>query len=106
VCSKGTYVRSLARDFGLALGCGAHLTRLVRTRIGEYRVEDAFTLEAIQALRPPRPEDTQRVPRAERPGTAPNRAGLQYFAALQADALAVQARQAAEAAAGSTETPE
>ncbi|MFD2721702.1 tRNA pseudouridine(55) synthase TruB [Hymenobacter monticola] len=103
VCSKGTYVRSLARDFGLALGCGAHLTRLVRTRIGEYRVEDAFTLEAIQALRPPRPEDAQRAPRAERPGTAPNRAGLQYFAALQADALAVQARQAAEEAGATAE---
>jgi tRNA pseudouridine55 synthase len=106
VCSKGTYVRSLARDFGLALGCGAHLTRLVRTRIGAYRVEEAFTLEAIQALRPPRPEDAQRTPRAERPGTAPNRAGLQYFAALQADALAVQARQAAADAAEPTEAPE
>ena len=56
VCSKGTYIRSLARDLGVALGCGAHLTRLVRTRIGEYRVEDAFSLEAIEALRPPRPE--------------------------------------------------
>jgi len=98
VCSKGTYVRSLARDFGLALGCGAHLTRLVRARIGDYRVEDAYSLEDIQALRPPRPEDAQRSPRPERPGTAPNRAGLQYFAALQADALAVQARQAAEGA--------
>ena len=107
VCSKGTYVRSLARDFGLGLGCGAHLTRLVRARIGEYRVEDAYSLDDIQALRPPRPEDAQRTPRTERPGTAPNRAGLQYFAALQADALAVQARQAAEeAAAKSTETPE
>jgi tRNA pseudouridine55 synthase len=107
VCSKGTYIRSLARDYGLALGCGAHLTRLVRTRIGEYRVEDAFSLEAIQALRPLRPEEAQRTPRPERPGTAPNRAGLQYFAALQADALAVQARKAAEeAAAEPTEAPE
>ena len=92
VCSKGTYIRSLARDLGVALGCGAHLTRLVRTRIGEYRVEDAFSLEAIEALRPPRLEGEAR-PRRERhdrPRTAPNRAGLQYFAALQADALAAK----------------
>ena len=91
VCSKGTYIRSLARDLGVALGCGAHLTRLVRTRIGEYRVEEAFSLEAIEALRPPRPEgEGPARPRRERPATAPNRAGLQYFAALQADALAAQ----------------
>lgn len=95
-CSKGTYVRSLARDLGVALGCGAHLTRLVRTRIGEYRVEDAFSLEAIEALRPPRLEGDERPgrKRIERPQTAPNRAGLQYFAALQADALAVKSNQA------------
>ncbi|GAC1592983.1 MAG: tRNA pseudouridine(55) synthase TruB [Hymenobacter sp.] len=94
VCSKGTYIRSLARDLGLGLGCGAHLTRLVRTRIGAFRVEDAFSLAAIEALRPPRPPDGPARP--ERPRTAPNRAGLQYFAALQADALAAQAH-AAEA---------
>ncbi|WP_316932331.1 tRNA pseudouridine(55) synthase TruB [Hymenobacter terrenus] len=91
VCSKGTYIRSLARDLGQALGCGAHLTRLVRTRIGEFRVEDAFTLDAIQALRPPRPEGDSGRPRIERPRPAPNRAGLQYYAALQADTLAAQA---------------
>ncbi|WP_201986861.1 tRNA pseudouridine(55) synthase TruB [Hymenobacter rubidus] len=96
VCSKGTYIRSLARDLGLALGCGAHLTRLVRTRIGEYRVEDAFSLDAIQALRPPRAEGEAPRTRPERPNTAPNRAGLQYFAALQADALAAKEHQAAE----------
>jgi tRNA pseudouridine55 synthase len=91
VCSKGTYIRSIARDLGVALGCGAHLTRLVRTRIGEHRVEDAFSLEAIEALRPPRTEgDGPARPRRERPATAPNRAGLQYFAALQADAVAAQ----------------
>ncbi|HEX8328261.1 MAG TPA: tRNA pseudouridine(55) synthase TruB [Hymenobacter sp.] len=94
VCSKGTYIRSLARDLGLALGCGAHLTRLVRTRIGEFRVEDAFSLEAIQALRPPRPEGDEPRTRTDRPRTAPNRAGLQYYAALQADALAAKQHQA------------
>ena len=100
VCSKGTYIRSLARDLGVALGCGAHLTRLVRTRIGEFRVEDAFSLEAIQALRSPQPvgEGTLR-PRIERPGTAPNRVGLQYYAALQADALAAKEHQGHDAAA-------
>ena len=94
VCSKGTYIRSLARDLGAALGCGAHLTRLVRTRIGEHRVEDALSLEAIEALRPLRADGDGPLPgtrpRRERPATAPNRAGLQYFAALQADALAAQ----------------
>ncbi len=42
VCSKGTYIRSIARDFGYALKSGAHLTALRRTRIGEFRVEDAI----------------------------------------------------------------
>jgi tRNA pseudouridine55 synthase len=41
VCSSGTYVRVLASDLGSRLGCGAHLVRLVRTRIGPYRLEDA-----------------------------------------------------------------
>ncbi len=49
-CSKGTYIRSLARDFGIALGSGAHLTALCRTRIGEVRLADAVTLEQLQAL--------------------------------------------------------
>lgn len=48
VCSKGTYIRSLARDFGLALKSGAHLTALCRTRIGEYRLEDALTLTEFE----------------------------------------------------------
>lgn len=41
-CSKGTYIRSLARDLGNQLGCGAHLLNLRRTAIGEYKVEDAL----------------------------------------------------------------
>ncbi|AKQ45277.1 pseudouridine synthase [Rufibacter radiotolerans] len=51
VCSKGTYIRSLARDFGLKLGCGAYLSKLVRTRIGDYRLEDAMNLAQLQELR-------------------------------------------------------
>jgi len=42
VCSKGTYIRSLARDFGLALNSGAHLSSLRRTRIGHFNVNDAL----------------------------------------------------------------
>jgi tRNA pseudouridine55 synthase len=44
VCTTGTYIRSLAYDFGQALGCGAYLSSLCRTRIGEFRVEDAMSL--------------------------------------------------------------
>lgn len=42
VCSKGTYIRSLANDFGAALGCGAYLGALCRTRIGNYLLKDAL----------------------------------------------------------------
>lgn len=45
VCSKGTYIRALARDIGRELECGAYLTNLRRTRIGKYRVEDAMTID-------------------------------------------------------------
>jgi tRNA pseudouridine55 synthase len=48
VCSKGTYIRSLARDFGEALGSGAHLTRLCRTRIGSFRLEDAIQVTDLE----------------------------------------------------------
>ncbi|HYD21722.1 MAG TPA: tRNA pseudouridine(55) synthase TruB [Flavipsychrobacter sp.] len=43
VCSTGTYIRSLANDFGAELGCGAYLQELRRTRIGEFSVDDALT---------------------------------------------------------------
>ncbi len=46
-CSKGTYVRSIARDFGKALGSGGHLTALRRTRSGNYRVDNAIVLPLI-----------------------------------------------------------
>ena len=49
VCSKGTYIRSIARDFGAALETGAYLSQLCRTRIGPYLLEDALTLEEISS---------------------------------------------------------
>lgn len=47
VCSKGTYIRALARDIGQRLGSGAHLTALRRTRVGNQRVEDCWTVESF-----------------------------------------------------------
>jgi tRNA pseudouridine55 synthase len=48
VCSKGTYIRSLAHDFGEALGVGAYLTNLCRTRIGAFLLKDACSIEEIE----------------------------------------------------------
>ena len=48
VCGKGTYIRSLARDLGESLDSGAYLTALRRTRIGEFKVEDAMTIEEFK----------------------------------------------------------
>ena len=45
VCSKGTYIRALARDIGAALGSGAHLSGLRRTRVGDYGIADALSVE-------------------------------------------------------------
>jgi tRNA pseudouridine55 synthase len=50
VCSTGTYIRSLANDFGAALGCGAYLGSLCRTRIGEFKVEHADSMEEFEKL--------------------------------------------------------
>ena len=47
-CSKGTYIRSLARDLGKALESGAYMSSLVRTRIGDYAVENAVEMEDIK----------------------------------------------------------
>jgi tRNA pseudouridine55 synthase len=50
-CGKGTYIRSIAHDLGQALGCGAHLASLVRSRVGPFRIEDAVaTAELREAL--------------------------------------------------------
>ncbi len=48
VCSKGTYIRSLAYDFGKALNSGGHLSKLCRTKIGQYKVEDALSVAAFE----------------------------------------------------------
>ena len=47
VCSKGTYIRSLAHDLGKVCGSGSHLSALRRTRVGGFRVEDGFKMDEI-----------------------------------------------------------
>ena len=86
VCSKGTYIRSLARDLGAALGCGAHLVRLVRTRIGEHRLAAAWTMADLEAHRPAPAAGAAEVarPRRERLPRSEARPGLDYYAAQQA----------------------
>lgn len=61
LCSPGTYIRALARDLGEALGCGAHLTGLIRLASGDFRLEDAAELDALTPERLPElllPPDT------------------------------------------------
>ena len=48
VCSTGTYIRSLAYDFGKALGCGAYLSSLCRTRIGAFTLNEAMTIKEFE----------------------------------------------------------
>ncbi|MEP4146757.1 MAG: tRNA pseudouridine(55) synthase TruB [Halioglobus sp.] len=50
-CSKGTYVRSIAEDLGRALGCGAHVSALRRTRAGPFSIEDSVTMNTLEALK-------------------------------------------------------
>ncbi|UCE05812.1 MAG: tRNA pseudouridine(55) synthase TruB [bacterium] len=49
-CSKGTYIRALARDIGQKIGCGAHLKSLIRTKIGEYAIKDSITLNQFEEI--------------------------------------------------------
>jgi tRNA pseudouridine55 synthase len=52
VCSTGTYIRTLAHDVGATLGCGAYLSKLCRTRIGEYTLDEALTMDqAVERFR-------------------------------------------------------
>lgn len=64
VCGKGTYIRALARDVGQALGSGAYLTGLRRTRAGDIRVEDCLTLDGFSAWL-----ETQEIEDVRRPVT-------------------------------------
>jgi tRNA pseudouridine55 synthase len=50
ICSKGTYIRTLAADLGAALGCGAHLSALTRILSSPFHISQAFSLEAIEDL--------------------------------------------------------
>ncbi|TDG12651.1 tRNA pseudouridine(55) synthase TruB [Seongchinamella unica] len=50
-CSKGTYVRSIAEDLGQALGCGAHVSALRRTRAGPFSIEDSVSLNTLEGLK-------------------------------------------------------
>ena len=49
-CSKGTYIRTLCNDIGEQLGCGAVMTKLIRSRVGEFEIEKAYTLDELQNL--------------------------------------------------------
>lgn len=51
VCSKGTYIRTLCHDIGEKLGCGGAMQSLVRSRVGDFRIEDALTLAELEHLR-------------------------------------------------------
>jgi len=67
-CASGTYIRALARDLGLALGVGGHLTSLRRTRIGPFLIENAATLEQVDVvadLIPPADAATRLLPRLD-----------------------------------------
>ncbi|WP_373355375.1 tRNA pseudouridine(55) synthase TruB [Pseudoroseicyclus sp. CXY001] len=62
VCGKGGYVRSIARDLGQALGCLGHVTALRRVWSGPFDLEDAVTLEAVEALESPEARDALLLP--------------------------------------------
>lgn len=51
LCSKGTYIRTLAEDIGEVIGCGAHVSSLRRTRSGPYSIEETITLDKLECLR-------------------------------------------------------
>ena len=57
-CSKGTYIRSLAHDLGRTLGVGAHLIRLRRLAVGPYSVDNALSLDEVEAMAQSQPSDS------------------------------------------------
>jgi tRNA pseudouridine55 synthase len=69
-CSKGTYIRALARDIAKALGTVGHLTRLVRTQVGPFRLEDALRLPLLNLLPPEAALPDVPVYHADPPATA------------------------------------
>ena len=60
MCSKGTYIRSLAHDFGKALNSGAHLSSLCRTRIGNFHLNQAIDIETLKYY-----IETQDIPKSD-----------------------------------------
>ncbi len=62
VCSKGTYIRTLCADIGRKLGCGGAMKSLVRTRVGDFCLEEAVTLEQLQEMK-----DQERLTEAIKP---------------------------------------
>ncbi|MHB0915932.1 MAG: tRNA pseudouridine(55) synthase TruB [Thermoleophilia bacterium] len=61
-CSKGTYIRQLAQDIGEALGASAYCAELRRTAVGDFRVEDAVTMERLEGAEPASLTDPERAP--------------------------------------------
>ncbi len=53
LCSKGTYIRTLAEDIGEAIGCGAHVATLRRTQVGDFKLDAAFCLDDLQSMQTP-----------------------------------------------------
>ena len=89
-CSQGTYIRTLAKDLGDALGCGAHLAALRRLAVGALRVEEALTLAALAELG--RGELEQRIIPISRclPGMRPVEVGLAEARQLRQGQLLVR----------------
>lgn len=79
-CSTGTYVRSIAHQLGISLGCGAHIDSLVRTQSGPFRIDQALSLDRLQKLR-----DESRLPEA----LIPARDLLPEFPAVLVDEITV-----------------
>jgi len=80
-CSKGTYIRSLAEDIGRALGCGAHLVALRRTEVDELSVDDAQSLERLQALAEDDPQTLDRL-------LMPPETALEHFPCIELQSAA------------------
>jgi tRNA pseudouridine55 synthase len=85
-CSKGTYVRQLADDMGVAVGAGAHLEELARTATGHFRLAEAMSLREFEDLVAAREAGDERIP-----GLIPPERALQFLPALEVSAAQVPA---------------